>query len=108
MYGLYMAREMFPQGVVYFSQDTHYSVLKNLRVLNYRNIMIRSLDNGEIDYTDLRETIRNQSASAGSRHGKHRHDDERARLTISTRSARFSRNWQSFIPTSTPMPHSAE
>ena len=58
MYGLYMAREMFPHGVVYFSQDTHYSVLKNLRVLNYRNIMIRSLDNGEIDYTDLRETIR--------------------------------------------------
>ena len=58
MYGLYMAREMFPNAVVYFSQDTHYSVRKNLRVLNYRNIMIRSLDNGEIDYEDLRETIR--------------------------------------------------
>ncbi len=58
MYGLYMAREMFPDGVVYFSQDTHYSVLKNLRVLNYRNIMIKSQDNGEIDYDDLRETIR--------------------------------------------------
>ena len=58
MYGLYIAREMFPEGVVYFSQDTHYSVRKNLRVLNYRNIMIRSLDNGEIDYDDLRETIR--------------------------------------------------
>ena len=58
MYGLYIAREMFPEAVVYFSQDTHYSVRKNLRVLNYRNIMIRSLDNGEIDYDDLRETIR--------------------------------------------------
>ena len=58
MYGLYMAREMYPDGVVYFSQDTHYSVLKNLRVLNYRNIMIKSQDNGEIDYDDLRETIR--------------------------------------------------
>ena len=58
MYGLYIAREMFPNGVVYFSQDTHYSVLKNLRVLNYRNIMIKSQDNGEIDYDDLRETIR--------------------------------------------------
>ncbi len=58
MYGLYMAREMFPNGVVYFSQDTHYSVLKNLRVLNYRNIMIKSQPNGEIDYDDLRETIR--------------------------------------------------
>ncbi len=58
MYGLYLAREIFPNGVVYFSQDTHYSVLKNLRVLNYRNIMIKSQDNGEIDYDDLRETIR--------------------------------------------------
>ncbi len=58
MYGLYIARELFPEGIVYFSQDTHYSVRKNLRVLNYRNIMIRSLDNGEVDYEDLRETIR--------------------------------------------------
>ena len=58
MYGLYIGREMFPDGVFYFSQDTHYSVVKILRVLKARNIMIKSLDNGEIDYDDLRETIR--------------------------------------------------
>lgn len=58
MYGLYLARELFPEGVVYFSQDTHYSVVKILRVLKARNIMIKSMDNGEIDYDDLRETIR--------------------------------------------------
>ncbi len=58
MYGLYMSRELYPQGVVYFSQDTHYSILKILRVLNMRNIMIKSQDNGEIDYDDLYETIR--------------------------------------------------
>ena len=58
MYGLYMARELHPNGVVYFSQDTHYSILKILRVLNMRNIMIKSQDNGEIDYDDLYETIR--------------------------------------------------
>lgn len=58
MYGLYMGRELYPQGVVYFSQDAHYSILKNLRVLNMRNIMIRSQDNGEIDYDDLYETVR--------------------------------------------------
>ena len=58
MYGIYMGRELFPDGVVYFSQDTHYSVLKILRVLNVRNIMIKSQKNGEIDYEDLRETIR--------------------------------------------------
>lgn len=58
MYGLYMGRELYPQGVVYFSQDAHYSILKNLRVLNMRNIMLRSQDNGEIDYDDLYETVR--------------------------------------------------
>ena len=58
MYGLYLGRELFPDGVVYFSQDTHYSILKILHVLNVRNIMIKSQDNGEIDYDDLYETIR--------------------------------------------------
>ena len=54
MYGLYMGRETFPEGTVYFSQDTHYSVVKLLRLLNIRNVMIRSQDNGEMDYLDLR------------------------------------------------------
>ena len=58
MYGLYIGREIFPDGVVYFSQDTHYSVVKILRLLKVRNIMIKSQDNGEIDYDDLHETIR--------------------------------------------------
>ena len=58
MYGIYLGRELFPEGVVYFSQDTHYSVVKILRVLKARNIMIKSQENGEIDYDDLRETIR--------------------------------------------------
>ena len=58
MYGLYVGREMFPDGVVYFSQDTHYSIVKILRVLKARNIMIKSQENGEIDYDDLHETIR--------------------------------------------------
>jgi histidine decarboxylase len=58
LYGLYLARELHPNGMVYFSQDTHYSVSKNLHFLNMRNIMIRSQANGEIDYDDLRETLR--------------------------------------------------
>ena len=58
MYGLYMGREAFPDGIVYFSQDTHYSVVKILRLLKMRNIMIKSQDNGEIDYDDLYETVR--------------------------------------------------
>ena len=58
MYGLYMARETFPDGVVYFSQDAHYSAVKILRLLKVRNIMIKSQPNGEIDYDDLYETVR--------------------------------------------------
>lgn len=58
MYGLYLARKLHPEGIVYFSQDTHYSVLKNLSVLNMRNIMIKSQENGELDYDDLYETVR--------------------------------------------------
>ena len=58
MYGLYLARELHPEGMVYFSEDTHYSVAKILRVLHTRNIMIKSQPNGEMDYDDLRETLR--------------------------------------------------
>ncbi len=57
LYGMYLAREMLPDGIVYFSQDSHYSVAKNLRFLGMRNIMIRSQVNGEIDYDDLRESV---------------------------------------------------
>jgi histidine decarboxylase len=58
MYGLYVARELFPEGICYFSEDTHYSVAKVLRLQHTRNIMLKSQQNGELDYTDLRETLR--------------------------------------------------
>ncbi len=58
LYGLYLARELMPDCMVYYSEDTHYSVSKNLRMLKMPNIMIRSQPNGEIDYEDLRETLR--------------------------------------------------
>ena len=58
MYGLYLARELFPNAIFYFSEETHYSVLKNVRVLNVRYIMIKRQENGEIDYDDLRDMVR--------------------------------------------------
>ncbi|MGI8605325.1 MAG: histidine decarboxylase [Verrucomicrobiales bacterium] len=58
MYGLYIARELFPQSICYFSEDSHYSVTKILRLQHTRNIMIKSQPNGEMDYADLRETLR--------------------------------------------------
>ena len=58
LYGLYLARELFPNGIVYFSQASHYSVSKNVHFLNMRHIMIRAQDNGEMDYEDLTETLK--------------------------------------------------
>ena len=58
IYGLFLARELYPTAMVYYAEDSHYSVSKNLRVLNMKHIMIKSQPNGEIDYEDLYETIR--------------------------------------------------
>lgn len=58
MYGIFLARELFPDGLVYYSEDTHYSVNKILRCLHVRNIMIKSRPDGRMDLEDLRETIK--------------------------------------------------
>ncbi|SKA42860.1 L-histidine carboxy-lyase (histamine-forming) [Chitinophaga eiseniae] len=57
LYGLYLARELYPKAMVYYSEATHYSVQKNLHLLNMPSIMIRTLPNGEIDYDDLEQTM---------------------------------------------------
>jgi histidine decarboxylase len=57
LYGLYLARELYPQAMVYYSEATHYSVHKNLHLLNMPSIVIRAQENGEIDYEDLHNTI---------------------------------------------------
>lgn len=57
LYGLYLAREAYPKGMVYYSESTHYSVRKNLHLLNIPNIVISAQDNGEIDYDDLERSL---------------------------------------------------
>lgn len=58
MYGLYLARELYPKGMVYFSEETHYSVAKILRLQHTPSIMLRAQENGEMDYEDLKESLR--------------------------------------------------
>lgn len=53
LYGLYLAREMYPKGYVYYSSATHYSVRKNIHLLGMQGIVIKSQASGEIDYEDL-------------------------------------------------------
>ena len=57
LYGLFLARETLPGALVYYSEDTHYSVGKALRLLNMRSIMIRHQESGEMDYEDLRASL---------------------------------------------------
>lgn len=57
LYSLYVAREVYPNGIVYYSEDTHYSVQKNISLLNMPSILIRSQENGEIDYDDLNDAV---------------------------------------------------
>jgi histidine decarboxylase len=58
MYGIFLARELYPEGIVYHSEDAHYSVNKILRCLHVRNIMIRSRPDGTIDLEDLEESVK--------------------------------------------------
>lgn len=57
LYSLYVARELYPNGMIYFSEATHYSVNKNIRLLNMPSIMIRAQENGEMDYEDLKDAV---------------------------------------------------
>ncbi|GIQ57693.1 histidine decarboxylase [Flavobacterium collinsii] len=58
LYGLYLARELYPKAMVYYSESTHYSVRKNIHLLNIPSIVIRSQENGEIDYEDFENTLK--------------------------------------------------
>lgn len=57
MFACYLARELFPQGVLYYSRDTHYSVAKIVKLLRIRAHAVDTLANGEIDYDDLLSKI---------------------------------------------------
>ncbi len=57
LYALYVARELYPNGMVYYSESTHYSIQKNINLLNMPSILIRAQDNGEMDYEDLKDAV---------------------------------------------------
>lgn len=57
LYGLWLARERFPDAVLYYSADSHYSVRKNARILGLQAVEIPSSPRGEIDYEALDQAI---------------------------------------------------
>ncbi|MFZ3044587.1 MAG: histidine decarboxylase [Desulfatirhabdiaceae bacterium] len=51
--GLYQGREIYPDGMLYYSEDSHYSLYKIARFLRIDTKIIPSLSNGEMDYAAL-------------------------------------------------------
>ncbi|OON39336.1 histidine decarboxylase [Izhakiella australiensis] len=61
MFGCYLAREIFPDGTLYYSKDTHYSVAKIVKLLRIKSRLVESQPNGEIDYDDLINKIQSDN-----------------------------------------------
>jgi histidine decarboxylase len=60
LYALYLARSLYPNGMVYHSTAAHYSVDKAIDILGMPSTAVRCDDRGEIDYDDLAEALRPQ------------------------------------------------
>ena len=56
-YGVFLARELYPNGIVYHSEDTHYSVNKIIRALRVRSVKIRSNPDGTMNLADFATSI---------------------------------------------------
>jgi histidine decarboxylase len=57
LYGLYVAREMHPAGIVYYSDQTHYSIPKVLKLLKIPSVKVKTDAKGEIDYHSLQSVL---------------------------------------------------
>ena len=57
LHGILLARERFPDGILYTSQETHYSVFKAARYYRMQCQSINTLPSGEIDYDILADAI---------------------------------------------------
>lgn len=53
LHGIYVGRENLPDGILYASADSHYSVFKAARMYRMPCIKVKTLETGEIDYEDL-------------------------------------------------------
>ena len=53
MHGLFLGREMIPDGVLYFSADSHYSIFKIAHVLNVDSSVVPSNEDGSMDLEQL-------------------------------------------------------
>lgn len=58
LYGLYLGSYHYPNGIVYYSASSHYSVEKILRIIRAKGVKIKESANGEMDYGDLKRELK--------------------------------------------------
>ncbi|KAH1230609.1 hypothetical protein AAZX31_10G215500 [Glycine max] len=57
LHGILTGREQFPDGILYTSQDSHYSIFKAARMYRMQCVTVGTLVSGEIDCVDLKALL---------------------------------------------------
>ncbi|KAG1369782.1 serine decarboxylase 1 [Cocos nucifera] len=57
LHGLLVGREVFPDGILYASRESHYSIFKAARMYRMECIKVDTLVSGEIDCKDFRNKL---------------------------------------------------
>ncbi|MBN3871312.1 histidine decarboxylase [Nostoc sp. JL33] len=57
LYGMFLAREIYPNGILYSSQDSHYSIAKAAKLFRIQHNVVNSQINGEINYEHFEQLI---------------------------------------------------
>ncbi|KAK2457954.1 serine decarboxylase [Trifolium repens] len=57
LHGILVGREQFPDGILYTSQDSHYSIFKIARMYRMQCVKVDSLISGEIDCVELEASL---------------------------------------------------
>ncbi|XP_057973023.1 serine decarboxylase [Malania oleifera] len=58
LHGILVGREVFPDGVLYASQESHYSVFKAARMYRMECVKVGTLLSGEIDCSDFKVKLK--------------------------------------------------
>ncbi|OEL13100.1 Serine decarboxylase 3 [Dichanthelium oligosanthes] len=64
-HGLLVGTELFPEGILYASQDSHYSIFKISKMYIVKCIKIDMTASGEMDYDDFRSKLLKNTMSPG-------------------------------------------
>ncbi|QCE08113.1 serine decarboxylase 1-like [Vigna unguiculata] len=57
LHGILVGREQLPDGILYTSQDSHYSIFKIAIMYRMKCVKVRTLISGEIDCADLKAQV---------------------------------------------------